>query len=227
MHSRTSNQPVWSEGTGLWEEGLRDDYIIEASGLKEGHQQRQPRAGGGLPHAQPDTLAEGPESGDLSLDPPSSSTRRPLSILEIQASLSPTPTRTFSQLSHAPHALPLPLFLGGHAQPPGQPSNSVNNQTFDSRPKELVQMTLQAWTQIIFTKRLKGTRGQCYNLSETEAGQVVSSSESRRDERCSRGHGAFLFGLHLLSTYCVLGPLLGTGEAGGMLKQNQGGFSSR
>lgn len=36
-----------------------------------------------------------------------------------------------------------------------------------------------------------------------------------------------LFGPHLLSTYCVPDPLLGTREARRMMKHDQGGFGSR
>lgn len=54
---------------------------------------------------------------------------------------------------------------------------------------------------------------------------MVSSSE--RTERCTLQQAQCIpLWLHLRSAYCVLGPLLGTGEAGGKLKHDQGGFSS-
>lgn len=49
-----------------------------------------------------------------------------------------------------------------------QPSKSVTHLTSDLRPKALVQMTRQAWTQIIIQKRLKGTWGQYNNPHETQ-----------------------------------------------------------
>lgn len=146
----------------LWEEGL----VIEVSGVREGHQQRQPRAGRGLPHAQIDTYWQRGQNTSVILGstllqhsplrfplwksrPPRSS---PLpGLLSTVPQLPSPPSASHSQRAHVPH---LPRLR-----------RSVTHQTSDSgvRSKELAQMTVQVWTQIFFKKRLKGTRGQYYN----------------------------------------------------------------
>lgn len=143
----------------LWEEGL----VIEVSGVREGHQQRQPRAGRGLPHALIDTYWQRGQNTSsilgstllqhLRLRFPLWKSRPPRSsplpgLLSTVPQLPSPPSTSHAQRAHVPH---LPRLR-----------RSVTHQTSDSgmRSKELAQMTIQVWTQIFFKKRLKGTRGQ-------------------------------------------------------------------